>query len=542
MQIGLGLSITSQLRFGTALYAVNSFDPDFVLDFKNSYYRKGGSNSTLSGSVTHARAGNATMVDSDGLIKWAPHNLQRYSEEFNNSTWIKSGASVTANAATAPNGELLADLLYPTSVGGLIYDLTPKTDPYKISCFVKSAGFSWVALGTNTNNADVSWFNLGSGVVGTVGSNMSSSSITSIGDGWYLCSTTTTTAVGGNAQMAMWPTDGDGSRDSTPNGTDGLYIWGAHCHKSDLGGMANNASQPTGLETYVPTATSSAVYLPRVGHHVYNGSAWVNEGILHESEARTNLLLNSGTLSTQNVTVSATPYTLSFTGTGTVTLTGVSTAGPLVGTGTGENNRVNLTFTPTAGTLTLTVSGTVTNAQAEAGSTPSSYIPTSGSTVTRAAETLTVPAANLPYSSTNMSIQMSGKMTYADENQNNQFSLVFWARTTPLINHVMETEGGSGRFEFNQRDDTGATDTVETGGSVISPDINVSFNIASRNGSTFLNGAVNGTALTANTTPTAMPDLSSTDLKLGDLFMGTIAQFRMWDEDLTDAGIAEAST
>ena len=68
MQIGLGLSITSQLRFGTALYAVNSFDPDFVLDFKNSYYRKGGSNSTLSGSVTQARAGNATMVDSDGLL------------------------------------------------------------------------------------------------------------------------------------------------------------------------------------------------------------------------------------------------------------------------------------------------------------------------------------------------------------------------------------------------------------------------------------------------------------------------------------------
>ena len=48
---------------------------------------------------------------------------------------------------------------------------------------------------------------------------------------------------------------------------------------------------------------------------------------------RTNLLLNSAALATQGVTVSAaTAYTLSFKGTGTVTLSGVSSAGPLVGT------------------------------------------------------------------------------------------------------------------------------------------------------------------------------------------------------------------
>lgn len=74
--------------------------------------------------------------------------------------------------------------------------------------------------------------------------------------------------------------------------------------------------------------------------------------------ARVNMLLNSATMSTQNVTTVATSYKLSFTGTGTVTLSGTSTAGPLVGTG--ATDRVSLTFTPTAGTLTLTVSGSVT--------------------------------------------------------------------------------------------------------------------------------------------------------------------------------------
>ena len=74
--------------------------------------------------------------------------------------------------------------------------------------------------------------------------------------------------------------------------------------------------------------------------------------------ARYNLLLATATMATQNVTTVATSYKLSFTGTGTVTLSGTSTAGPLVGTG--ASVRVSLTFTPTAGTLTLTVSGSVT--------------------------------------------------------------------------------------------------------------------------------------------------------------------------------------
>jgi hypothetical protein len=50
-----------------------------------------------------------------------------------------------------------------------------------------------------------------------------------------------------------------------------------------------------------------------------------------------------------------------------------------------------------------------------------------------------------------------------------------------------------------------------------SPDTNVPFNLAARHGSTFINGAHEGTLLTANTTPTILPDLSATDLELGQL-------------------------
>ena len=85
----------------------------------------------------------------------------------------------------------------------------------------------------------------------------------------------------------------------------------------------------------------------------------------HPARGYVNQLVNSDTVVTQNVTVAGVAMTLSFTGTGTVTLSGASTAGPLVGTG--ANDRVSLAFTPSAGTLTLTVSGDVRLGQLERG-------------------------------------------------------------------------------------------------------------------------------------------------------------------------------
>ena len=105
---------------------------------------------------------------------------------------------------------------------------------------------------------------------------------------------------------------------------------------------------------------------------------------------RTNLVYPSATATTQVRAVTAVVHTLSFYGTGTVTLSGAF-SGSLVGTG--ANNRVSLTFTPTAGNLTLTVSGTVTDWQLEAGSNATSLIPTTTSTVTRNADVITKTGA-----------------------------------------------------------------------------------------------------------------------------------------------------
>lgn len=134
------------------------------------------------------------------------------------------------------------------------------------------------------------------------------------------------------------------------------------------------------------TRVNSAGLIEVVGNNVprldYSGGGCPS--LLLEPQ-RTNLVFPSASGTTQSVTVTAVPHTLSFYGTGSVTLSGVA-SGTLVGVGTGVSNRVSLTFTPTAGSLTLTISGAVNNWQLEAGSFATSLIITTTEAVTRLAD------------------------------------------------------------------------------------------------------------------------------------------------------------
>jgi hypothetical protein len=137
------------------------------------------------------------------------------------------------------------------------------------------------------------------------------------------------------------------------------------------------------------TASNDA---PRFDH-----SGGSSLGLLIE-EARTNLFLNSATLTTQSVTVTAVAHTLSFYGTGQIVLSGAHSA-TVAGSGAFPT-RTTLTFTPSAGSLTATVSGTIEYAQLEAGAFATSYITTTGATATRSADVAAVDPINSFYNQT----------------------------------------------------------------------------------------------------------------------------------------------
>lgn len=105
----------------------------------------------------------------------------------------------------------------------------------------------------------------------------------------------------------------------------------------------------------------------------------------------TNLFLNSNSPATQSITTTAQAYTVSFFGSGTVTLSGAATGSV---SGIDSATRSTLTVTASAGSVTVTLSGSVTRPQFEAGYYATPYIETAGVAATRAADALYITGTN----------------------------------------------------------------------------------------------------------------------------------------------------
>jgi hypothetical protein len=287
------------------------------------------------------------------------------------------------------------------------------------------------------------------------------------------------------------------------------------------------------------TRASTATYIDQFGamqtaasgvaRFDHNPTTLESLGLLIE-EQRTNLVLNSAALATQNVTVTAVAHTLSFYGTGTVTLSGVSTSGPLVGTGAFPR-RVTLTFTPTAGTLTLTVSGSVLLAQLEVGSFATSYIPTVASQVTRP-----VDAASMTGTNFSSWYNQAGGTVYSEAS-------TFDAST---IRSAFSASDGTTTFRVLTAHGTGARGFVANSGTQMTQAIasvafssntfsKISMAYAVNNGNVAANGTL-GTLDTAMTIPVVTQlQIGSQTGSVTQTLNGTIKKIAYYPLRVTDA-------
>lgn len=185
------------------------------------------------------------------LVEEARTNLLTYSHEFDNAAWTKSFSSISANAVNAPDGTTTADKLFApsTNVRNFQAYQIGKTissgAAYTASCYMKAAEYSWGIVNIYDTTALDSrvYFDLSNGVVGTTAAGCTAS-IQSVGNGWYRCVVTkTSAATSGGVSIELASADGTFSFAGTVNS--GIYVWGA---QYEAGAFATS---------YIPTSSSS---------------------------------------------------------------------------------------------------------------------------------------------------------------------------------------------------------------------------------------------------------------------------------------------
>jgi hypothetical protein len=354
-----------------------------------------------------------TYVGSDGLIKTSPVNLLTYSEQFDQWT-IGNNSSVTPNQSVAPDGTNTADRVQHIGLGSSWVGqnvLTIGTE-YTATVYAKA-----VTPGTN----DQFTFSIGGNVISDTKTSTSE---------WQRFTWTATATTG-----TFYINNADDSFNTD------VYFWGAQLEEGST------------VNTYV-TTTNLPSGAPRFDHDPATGESL---GLLIE-ESRTNAIDYSesfqaplwsntslGTGSNPQATSSAeaspgltSPTRLVCNLNGGTTISDISyiqknstytanqTGTIYLKSNTGSNQQVYfrvgittsiVTVTPTwqrfevketsfsgSGNFNIGTRGAsgsddsidilIWGAQLEAGSFPTSYIPTSGSTVTRSADLASVEGAN----------------------------------------------------------------------------------------------------------------------------------------------------
>lgn len=217
---------------------------------------------------TFTRASGATFVDSSGLIRYAPENLVRHSQNFADNVWSTFGNGVKIRASTIadPSGGLSAREINvgTTGVSGLIYQQYSTT--YQAARCTYSI---WIRSVSGTSDFCLRNYN---------GSTSLSSGTLTATTTWTRFEFTFTDIIY-QFQIASVSASAVGN----------ILVWGAQAERSGTAG------------TYIPT-TTGGIHLLRFDH---DPATLVSKGLLMEDQ-RTNLFLRSEDFTSSWAAVNAT--------------------------------------------------------------------------------------------------------------------------------------------------------------------------------------------------------------------------------------------
>ena len=163
---------------------------------------------TGQGDMTFTRGSAATRVNSAGLIEKERANFLLQSNTFD-TTWSTVNASVTSGQS-GYDGSSDAWLLEKSASSGYLRQNNASSNLQTYSIYAKSGTLNWVVLESVViGNA---YFDLQNGVVGNASASLIDKNIDSIGNGWYRISITYNATI---SQVRVFPADSNGSVSGT---------------------------------------------------------------------------------------------------------------------------------------------------------------------------------------------------------------------------------------------------------------------------------------------------------------------------------------
>ena len=433
------------------------------------------------GDFTFSRGSNlaATRVNSEGLIEKGRENVLLQSNSFD-TTWANSSTSETSGQ-TGYDGSSNAWLLTKTASSGYIYQNVSNGGILTFSIYAKVGTLDWIRFVLNGSSNAYQYFDLNNGVLGSGADGKISASITDVGNGYYRCSLAVDN--GTISRVRIYPADDN----NDTSGTSGnIYIQDAQLESGDIatdyipttttavsvgpvanvprldysgGGCPKLLLEPqrTNLVTF-SEQFDNAVWTPQSGASVSANTTISPDGT---QNADTLSMPSSSYLYYLDVTnLTSQKVTLSFYAKGTNGQTIVTRANTSTNdsqyqthTLTGEWQRIEQTFDggtynyiyPFDARQSMTATSMqIWGAQVEAGSYPTSYIPTLSAVSTRGADVCSKTGISSLFGTNQGTFFID--FVY---NNSNLFDYLFDVTDASNVNRfLMYDSNGSGLFYF----------------------------------------------------------------------------------------------